>query len=105
MTYDYCMATITCASRADAERLAAGVLEKRLAACVQLLEITSFYEWKGKLNKDPEVLMILKTRKALYPLLEDHIVRHHPYDVPEIIQIPIENGLGAYLDWIDEVTR
>jgi periplasmic divalent cation tolerance protein len=69
------------------------------------VDITSVYEWKGSLNKDAEVLMILKTRQALYPMLEDHIVRHHPYEVPEIIQIPIENGLKAYLGWIDEVTR
>jgi periplasmic divalent cation tolerance protein len=105
MAHDYCMATVTCASRTDAEGLAAGILEKRLAACVQMVDITSVYEWKGSLNKDPEVLMILKTRQALYPMLEDHIVRHHPYEVPEIIQIPIENGLKAYLGWIDEVTR
>lgn len=105
MMHDYCLVTVTCGSRADAERLAAGILEKRLAACAQLSEITSFYEWKGKLHKEPEVLMLVKTRQDLYPMLESYIVRHHAYEVPEIVQIPIENGLKAYLGWIDEVTR
>lgn len=104
MADDYCMVTVTCASRADAETLAAAVLEKRLAACVQLSDIESFYRWKGSLHKEPEVLMIMKTRKKLYPELERHIRRHHSYEVPEIVQIPIENGLNAYLGWIDEVT-
>lgn len=102
---DYCLVTVTCASRSDAEGLASEILEKRLAACVQLSDITSFYVWKGAFNKTPEVLMLIKTRQDLYPLLEACIVRHHPYEVPEIVQIPIENGLKAYLGWIDEVTR
>lgn len=101
---DYCMVTVTCASRTDAEDLAGGILEKRLAACVQLLEITSFYEWKGTLNKAPEVLMLIKTRQDIYPMLESYVVRHHVYEVPEIVQIPIDNGLKGYLGWIDEVT-
>ncbi|MGD9875432.1 divalent-cation tolerance protein CutA [Desulfococcus sp.] len=105
MMSDYCLVTVACATRTDAEGLAAGILEKRLAACVQLSEITSFYEWKGVLHKDPEVLMLIKTRRDLYPMLESHISRHHSYEVPEIVQIPIENGLAAYLGWIDEVTR
>ncbi|WP_373501087.1 divalent-cation tolerance protein CutA [Desulfococcus sp.] len=101
----YCLVTVTCASRADAEGLAAGILEKRLAACVQLSEITSFYVWKGTLNQAPEVLLLIKTRQDLYPMLETHVVRHHPYEVPEIVRVPIEDGLKAYLGWIDEVTR
>lgn len=105
MTSDYCVVTVTCATRADAEGLAAGILEKRLAACVQLTEITSFYEWEGRLHQNPEVLMLIKTRRDLYPALESFIVRHHAYEVPEIVQIPVENGLEAYLGWIDEVTR
>ena len=101
---DYCLITVTCATRNDAEKLAAGILERRLAACVQLSEITSFYEWKGELRNEPEVLMLIKTRQGLYSTLESYVVRHHPYEVPEIVQISIENGLGAYLGWIDEVT-
>ena len=104
MPSDYCLVTVTCGSRSDAEDLAAGLLRKRLAACVQLSEITSFYEWKGTLHKDPEVLMLIKTRQDIYPMLESHVVRHHPYEVPEIVQLPIENGLKAYLGWIDDVT-
>ena len=102
---EHCLVTVTCASRAEAEALASGILEKRLAACVQLTEITSFYIWKGAFNKAPEVLLLIKTREDRYPALEDHVVRHHAYEVPEIVQVPIRNGLAAYLGWIDEVTR
>lgn len=100
---EYCLVTVTCASLTEAEGLASGILEKRLAACVQLTEITSFYIWKGASTRAPEVLMLIKTRRDRYQALEDHIVRHHAYEVPEIVQIPIQNGLPAYMAWIDEV--
>ncbi len=51
------------------------------------------------------MLLLIKTREDRYPALEDHVVRHHAYEVPEIVQVPIQNGLAAYLGWIDEVTR
>ena len=69
---DYCLVTVSCGSRADAEGLAAGILEKRLAACAQLSEITSFYEWKGRLHKEPEVLMLIKTSAGSLP--DDRVV-------------------------------
>ncbi len=105
MVTNYCMVTVTTATREEAETLAAGILEKRLAACIQLTDIVSFYEWKGALHRDPEVMMVIKTRQDLYPMLEAYIRRHHSYEVPEIVRIPIEDGSRAYLGWIDDVTH
>jgi len=102
---DYCLVVSTCGSRDEAEKLAASILEEKLAACIQLSNIQSYYFWDGKVNNDPEVLLFIKTRSALYDALESHIKAHHAYDVPEIIRLPIDGGLPAYLGWIDEVTR
>ncbi len=103
-TETYCIILTTCGNREEAGQLARGLIEKRLAACIQLSEITSFYEWKNKVENDPELLLRIKTRTALYADVEAFIRANHSYEVPEIVQIPIQNGLGAYLSWIDDVT-
>ena len=100
----YCMIIVTCPSEAQAQDLASGIIEKRLAACVQLSPITSFYVWKGKVHKDPEIRLTIKTRSELYDPLEKFIVTCHGYEVPQIIQVPIEKGLPAYLEWIAQTT-
>ncbi len=102
---DCCLVIATCGNQNEAEKLAGSILENRLAACIQLSNIRSYYFWDGKVNNDPEVLLFIKTRRTLYEALESHIQTHHSYDVPEIIRLPIEGGLPAYLGWIDEVTR
>ncbi len=102
---DHCLVITTCGNQNDAEQLAGGIIEKKLAACIQLSNIRSYYWWDGKVNNEPEVQLSIKTRKALYGDLEAHIRSHHAYEVPEIIRLPINGGLPAYLGWIDEVTR
>ena len=102
---DRCLVITTCGSQNEAEQLAGSIIEAKLAACIQLSDIRSYYFWEGKVNHDPEVLLFIKTRSDLYPDLESHINTHHSYEVPEIIRIPIEGGLPAYLEWIGEVTR
>lgn len=101
----YCVTLTTCGSQEQARELAARILRERLAACIQLLDIFSLYEWEDAVQQDPEVLMLIKTRTQCYPDLEQFITAHHPYEVPEIIRLPIEGGLPAYLGWIDTVTR
>ena len=101
----YALIMTTCGSREEAERLAEGLVRGRLAACVQILPITSVYEWKGELNRDDEHLLFIKTRSARYADVEQYIVEHHSYDVPEVVQVPIDSGLPAYLKWVDESTR
>ena len=87
--------------RAAAERLADGLVEKRLAACVNILApCRSVYRWKDSVRHDEEHPLLIKTTAARYAELETAIRASHPYELPEIIAVPIERGLPAYLDWI-----
>ena len=97
------MVITTAPSREIAEKLAEGILESRLAACVQMAEIRSFYIWEGVLQKEGEVALHIKTTEACYCNLEACILEHHPYDVPEIIKLPITGGLSGYLNWINSI--
>lgn len=101
----YCVVLTTFEKREDAETMARLLLEKRLAACIQVMPITSYYEWEKKICNDDELLMLIKSRSGLYELIEKTISDNHPYDVPEIIRLPVEAGLTGYLNWISEVTE
>ena len=86
------------------ERIASHLVEYRLAACVNLLpEIKSVYRWKGEVCSDSESLLMIKARTADYMDLENAIRRLHPYELPEIIAVPLNNGLPAYLDWVRSI--
>ena len=92
--------------RASAERLADLLLEQRLAACVNILApCRSVYRWKGALQHDEEHPMLIKTSAERYGELERALRQGHPYELPEIIAVPIEQGLPAYLDWVDAETK
>lgn len=84
--------------------MAEGILGNRLAACVQMTGIRSFFLWEGGLQKESEVALYIKTTEARYTKLEAYIEEYHPYDVPEIIKLPITGGLPGYLDWVDLTT-
>lgn len=90
---------------ATAAKVLDGLLENRLAACVQTLPIQSAYRWKGAVNRENETLALIKTKAALYSEIEAFIRTHHPYEVPEIILLPIAAGLADYLRWIMEETK
>jgi periplasmic divalent cation tolerance protein len=92
--------------RAAAEQLAALLIEQRLAACVNILApCRSVYRWKGAVQHDEEHPMLIKTTAERYPALEKALREGHPYELPEIIAVPIERGLPAYLDWVASETR
>jgi periplasmic divalent cation tolerance protein len=98
---------ITTPSKEVAEQIATSLLEKKLAACVNIIaSVKSLFIWKGETCEDDEVLLVVKSRADLF---EDQIIpvvmEDHPYEVPEIIALPVMMGLQSYLDWINEVTE
>lgn len=99
---DELVAFVTCPPD-KAEGIATSIVEGRLAACVNIVPgITSVYTWEGVVNKDSETLLIIKTNRRFYDAFETKIKELHPYDVPEIICVPIELGSKAYLSWLNQ---
>lgn len=105
--HDYGVVLVTTASQEEAENIASALVELKLAACVNILPIhCSVYIWQGKVNKDKEWQLIIKTKLSKFSALEAKICELHSYDVPEIIALPIVNGSHTYLQWIsDRVTQ
>lgn len=90
-----------CPDEETANRIALAVVEAKLAACVNILpRVQSIYRWQGVVESAAEVPLLIKTTAAAYPALEAAIRESHPYDVPEIIALPITAGLPAYLNWL-----
>ena len=84
-----------------AAELARALVEARLAACGNVLPgLRSIYRWREKLEDEAEVLLILKTTRDRFPALRDELVRRHPYQVPEVLALPVEAGSAAYLEWL-----
>ena len=101
---DYQLLLTTCPTKEVANKLAHTLLEKHLAACINILpNIQSVYEWEGEIVSDAEVLLFIKTRHEHYAAIEQTLLQQHPYEVPELIALPIETGLPAYLTWLDNV--
>lgn len=93
-------------NRELAKKLATQLVAEKLAACVNISpDILSIYNWDGRQQSDTEVQVIIKTTKACYASLEALILSQHPYDIPEIIAIPLVAGLPAYLDWVRKETE
>jgi len=96
----------TTASREDAERIARVLVEERLAACVQVLgPISSTYRWQGAIETSQEWLCLAKSRRNLYEAIEKAIRGVHPYQVPEILAVPIVAGSADYLAWLDQEVK
>lgn len=94
----------TVGSVEDARSLARLLVERRVAACVQMLPIRSVYRWDGDVQEDDEVLLLVKAPSASLAEIEDVITGHHPYDVPELLHVGMDGGLPAYLRWLVEST-
>jgi periplasmic divalent cation tolerance protein len=105
MFNEYIQVFTTVEKREDADRIASTVVRKRVAACAQILgPIQSTYWWKGKVEEAGEWLCVMKTRKDLFSALEQEIKSIHPYEVPEIVALPIVAGSQSYLKWIEDET-
>lgn len=91
----------TCPDEAVARRLAEGLVAAQLAACVNIVPgLTSVYRWQGEIQTDAEVLLLIKTDVAHYPALEEQLKREHPYELPELIAVPLATGSRPYLEWL-----
>jgi len=87
----------------DASRIARALVERRLAACVNVVPgLTSVYRWKGQIESEAESLLVIKTRRERVDELKAALAALHPYEVPELIVLPIEDGHAPYLAWLDE---
>ncbi|MCI5223518.1 MAG: divalent-cation tolerance protein CutA [Candidatus Electrothrix sp. AR4] len=105
MNEEYCIVMTTYADESNGEKIIDALLSERLAACVQVMPIQSFYHWQGKVNRDEEKLVLIKTKRSLYTKVQESIIANHAYDTPEIIQLPISNGFPDYLKWISGECR
>ena len=102
---DYILVLVTAPDEEVAASIAKALVEERLAGCVNIIKgVRSIYSWEGKIEDEPEVVMLIKTRQNLYKSLERRIIDLHPYSVPEVISLGIKNGSDGYLSWLKEVT-
>ncbi len=106
MQSDTLLVMTTCPDAEHAEALTVRLIESRLAACInQLPGIRSVYRWEGELKSGSEVMLMIKTPADKWPALEAAIKAEHPYELPEIIAVPISDGHKPYLDWIRTTTE
>ncbi|MDR3455340.1 MAG: divalent-cation tolerance protein CutA [Rhodoferax sp.] len=101
----YCLVLTIVPGDEQARTLAREIVDARLGACVQIDSIQSIYRWEGQMCSEPECRLMIKTRKACFAALAQFIRAHHPYEVPEIVQIAVTAGSADYLRWIDEGTQ
>jgi periplasmic divalent cation tolerance protein len=104
---DKIIVLVTCGSAMEARRIARRLVEQRLAACVNILEVPvrSIYRWKGNVESATETLLIIKSSRKRFAALQRAVKKLHSYDLPEIIALPVESGSREYLSWIGESVR
>jgi periplasmic divalent cation tolerance protein len=103
---NYQLLISTCPNLEVAKQIAQSLLENHLAACVNLLpNVQSMFVWKNEITSETEVLLLIKTHRTHYAAIEHKLLQLHPYQVPELIGVPIEVGLPKYLAWLDEVVN
>ena len=103
---EFSVVMVTVPHREAGEKIAEALVVERLAACVNIVPgIFSIYRWQGKVEREPEVLLVIKTRRALVEDLTRRVRELHPYTVPEVIALPVAAGSEAYLNWLQTETR
>lgn len=99
-----CLSTVARAE--DAERIASTLVERRLAACVTVVPgVLSVYRWKGGVERDEERLIVIKTTAERLPEVKETLLAVHPYELPELVALPVSDGHAPYLDWVAEGSR
>ena len=103
---DLVVALSTAPDAEQAERIARALVEERLIACANLVPgLTSIYRWQGAVQAEAEVLLVMKTRRALVPRLKDRLPQLHPYEVPELVVTGLVDGLDPYCRWVRDETE
>ena len=103
---DVILVLITVPDSETADRIATVLIDKRLAACVSIIPgLKSVYRWKDEICRDDEFLLTVKSVSSKFELLKREILANHPYDLPEIISIKIQDGLEGYLEWVASETE
>jgi periplasmic divalent cation tolerance protein len=105
MSADILIAFCTCPDAAVADRIAEALVGEQLAACASILPgVASVYRWEGQMQRDVEVLLLIKTTRGRLPELTDRVRGLHPYELPEVIAVPVTGGLPDYLQWVIKCT-
>ncbi len=105
MTNQHLMVYCTCPDRDTATRIASALVERRQAACANIVPgLVSIYRWEGAVQQDGEELLLIKTTADAYEAVEASILELHPYELPEVIAVPLVRGLAGYLAWVREET-
>ena len=103
---DALVVLVTAPSAEQAAALARALVEARLAACGNVVPgLRSIYRWEGRVQDEPEALLVLKTTRDRLEALRERVLALHPYDVPEVLALPVEAGSAAYLAWLAAETR
>jgi periplasmic divalent cation tolerance protein len=103
---EYQLLLTTCPNQTIAEKLGHGLVKKRLAACVNIIpQVRSIYEWQGNVASENEVLLLIKTQQKHYTAIEELLIEQHPYEVPELLALPIEGGFDKYLAWLNNAVK
>lgn len=105
MNNNYIIVMTTFSKEETGKKLIDTLLTEQLAACIQAVAAKSSYTWKGAVCHDPETLLLIKTKAALYQDVEKTILRLHDYETPEIVCVAITQGSHSYFTWIDSVTK
>mgnify|MGYP003316881406 CR=1 FL=1 len=102
-TAQYFVVLVTAPKLTVARKLARGILKNRLAACANLISgVESHYWWEGKMCRDVEMQMVMKTSRAKLKVLENFVLAEHPYDTPEFVVLSIDSGSCRYLKWVEK---
>jgi periplasmic divalent cation tolerance protein len=102
---EYSLIYMTSGSRQEAESIARKLLENRHIACANIMEVSSLYIWKDKMEKDQEYVSILKTEKRKVHTVIEEVKKLHSYEVPDIVEIPLGEGFNPFFQWISEVVQ
>jgi periplasmic divalent cation tolerance protein len=102
MAKDVLVVLVTCPPE-KAQAIAGALVEERVAACVNVVpSLSSVYRWKGAVHNDAEALLLVKTSTDRFEALKQAVLRHHPYELPEVIAIQVDRGHAPYLEWVIE---